>query len=272
MEISRITEKNEEYFEHVLNGTAAKASANMLRIGVVDDEGRAVGALSAYADAEFIDITSIYVLEEYRKKGFGKALIDTLTELAGDDYTSIMVFVYEDEDTERFLEEAGFEFFDSTELHFIRLGEVLRSEKCRRLLLNNDTDELMNISGLDSTQKKVFTNFLKENNMPERGGYDPYWSTIRFEGNEVADLMLVEPVEYGVNMIWQHLDKKDVKKITLHMTELIRKMEEEAEFSPLARLNFASDNTRFLEVLAQLTGSTAHINPAGKYKRGIKLL
>ncbi len=272
MDITRITGNNEACFAHVLNGTAVTATENMLRIGAVDDEGNGVAALSAYFDAQFIEVTSLYVQEKYRRQGYGRALMETLVSLAEDDYTSVTVYVYDDEGAEEFLKGMGFELFDATELHYIRLGEVLRSAYCRRLLLDNDTEEIKNISDLDENEIKILLGFFKKNHIPLKGGFDPHWSTIRFDGTEVADIYLVEPMNGDVNMILQSFDKKNPQKITMHMTELIRKMEEEAEFGPLARFNFASDNTKFLEALGRSMGSTAYINSAGKYKKAIRLL
>ena len=44
MEITRITEKNEAAFEHVLNDTSQKAYPNMVRIGATDDDKNGVAA------------------------------------------------------------------------------------------------------------------------------------------------------------------------------------------------------------------------------------
>ncbi|MBR4515636.1 MAG: GNAT family N-acetyltransferase [Lachnospiraceae bacterium] len=272
MEITRITEKNEAAFEHVLNDTSQKAYPNMVRIGAVDDDKNGVAALSALIDADFIEITSLYVQPKYRKQGYGKALIDTLCEMAKGDYTAITAYVLNDDETEEFLEEMGFDLFDSTEFYYVRLGALLRAEKCRRALLDNDTDEIKNISELDAKEQKIFSLFLSENDMPVQGGYNPEWSTVRFDGNEVADLVLAECMQNDVMIIWQSFDRKNPKRIADHMTKLISLIEFQDNMGNDTRISFTAYNEKFLEVLSILTGNPAHVSFGGRFRKGIKLL
>ena len=100
----------------------------LVRIGVMDD-GVACGAASFLAEETTAQLVSVYVTEQYRRKGAATALFDTFTELAEKkNITALSVSCAKDsEGLSAFLDAMGFQMFDSSTAYGFTFADVAES-------------------------------------------------------------------------------------------------------------------------------------------------
>lgn len=274
MQITRITEVNEEFFQPFLPDAADYERPELLRLGAVTDDNEVAGALAAVIDFEVIEIMSIYVLPEYRRQGYGRELVNTvisLAEQAEGSYSAISASFAEDLTVRAFWAALGFDIFGDMSMYQIRFGEIMRSEKCRKILLKGDTKGVRQISSLDDTEKRILDNYLTERSMPVTGYYDPDWSTVVFTEGEISSAMLIKPSMGRINVLWFGMDSKDIKEPLKHMATYIRKIEADPSYDGTTPIVFPADNDSLLDVVETFTGSKSHITMTESYSQAIKL-
>ena len=139
MELTGIAAGNYECFEPVLFDDGTQ---DVLRIGAVDKDS-IVGAASFRMDEKIGFITSLYVLEKERGKGYGKRLLEALEDLAKEEGAIgvEMDFALEGGEALRsFLEAQGY-------------GSMDQEKICRM-----DTQELLNCPYVQKVQKALKKN------------------------------------------------------------------------------------------------------------------
>ncbi len=118
MQVGQITRDNLTYFEGFLltDVLEPRTRRRTLLLGLVDD-GVACGAIAASMFASDLNITSLYVSPDYRRKGGGRLLIDTLCNVMEGKYDYLTVdFTLVEKDMQTlvpFLEQLDFEEADS---------------------------------------------------------------------------------------------------------------------------------------------------------------
>ena len=93
VELGAITNKNYRIFSSLLlpeMAEAIKYNEMVIAYGVVEDDV-AVGAVAGTFSEEFFQIQSLYVAPEYRRKGYGTALMNELAELFASEYLPIEI-------------------------------------------------------------------------------------------------------------------------------------------------------------------------------------
>lgn len=115
MEVLYLTRKNYKAFESLLlpkMASALETGKRVIACGAVE-KGVAVGALAGVFEEEHFLIDSFYVAPEYRRKGCGKLLLDTLSSLLSEEMIpmeiSFTVTQPEHEELVAFLEKEEFE-------------------------------------------------------------------------------------------------------------------------------------------------------------------
>lgn len=275
MQITRITMNNEEYFTPFLPDTADYDQPNLLRLGVVTDDGEAAGAIAAFIDESIIEFISIYIQKEHRRAGYGRALVDALIDLAAeseDEYTAICAYFPDKPAFSEFFEKTGFDIFYDSSMYQIRLGEVIRSERCRKLLLKNNAKGIRNVSSLSEAETRLFTNFLLENNVPPMGYYDPDWSSVLFDDGRVSSVMLRRATPDKVEVLWFGTEKNDSGDSAKHIIDFIQKMEDSEIYDNSTPIVFLGDDTKLIESLDYLMGGSIHIGVVEKYHQALMLL
>ncbi len=274
MVVTSITEKNEEYFRPFLNDMAKHSSPAMLRLGITDDDGNVAGAIGAMVDHSSIEIESLYVLEDFRRQGYGSRLVLELEELAlnSGEYSSLSVSMFDDDGMEEFFESLGFDIFDGIVMYYVMLGEVFRSEKLRQYLLKSDIEGIYAISDLGSAEKKKLYRYLTMIGMPLRGYYDPEWSTVTVGDGEINGVMLAVPCDDEIKVIAQSMDSAHYKKAISQLKVLAHKIELDERYDSSSRITFASNDDRFIEIVMAHIGRFIHKDSHEQGIRAIKLL
>lgn len=115
MQITRITEENASYFlaQEAMKDAFSETS---LPLGIMSDEGEAVGYLIAKGSGTGLSLERIYTAPSFRRQGYALRLLETLADLAWESsipYISSIIFLTDEEATGdpalNLLKKAGFE-------------------------------------------------------------------------------------------------------------------------------------------------------------------
>ncbi len=274
MQITRITRKNEEYFRPFLADVSDYERPNLLRLGAVTDKEEVAGAVSAIVDEDMLEIESVYVGESARRKGYGRALITALFDLSEKTqgtYRAVAANFPENTAVRAFFEDLGFDIFDGMSLIRMRFGEIMRLDRCRKLLIRNDTKGIRSIASLDESETRLLNNFFADKSIPSRGYFDPEWSTVCMNQNTIGSVMLIMPAADKVEILWFGMDSRDVTEPLKHMTSYLKKVENSPLYGGTTSVVFPDDNEKVIEAITNLSDGRLHVERYKKFFRAIKL-
>ncbi len=293
MKITNITNINEKAFQPFLFGTAKHASDQLLRIGITDEDHHVAGAAAAEACGAQLEMKSFYVVPECRRQGYGSALVKTIQTLADPEhYESLSVFCEGNPETVSFLEAMGFDVFEDVPQYCIPMEKLRHSPSFQRLItgrmpgmgqgeiagkvsakmLGKTTKGIVEISALDRVQKGLLHKYLEGSQLPEGEWYDPDWSTVGFNQNQVDSVMFNTPVEKGISVIWLHVkDARDPSAFLSHIRVLVMRMKQVYQDEEGTNLYFVAENQKFLSQLSNLIGRR-NMKQVARMIRGVYLM
>lgn len=273
MIITRINKENEIYFLPMLHEQAQIDRPDVLRIGVTDDDKKPVGAVAAFIDHKEIGILSLYVFPDRRQQGFGGSLIDSLVYIAGlSGYESLSVYAENSDENEAILGSLGFELFESPGAYHGKLGEILRSEKLKKYLLEKKSKGIRTIASLDIPEKKMLGRFLMENRILSGAAYDMEYSTVCLNEKTVTSVMLSHILPDGMELTCMAEDGTDLREAFKHFSGLVQRMTEDKDFDGSAELRFMPVDKVFSEILASLEKNTGRIRKDRSQIHGVRML
>ncbi|MCR5099231.1 MAG: GNAT family N-acetyltransferase [Lachnospiraceae bacterium] len=131
MEFTGIGERNYQSFSNLLPGVGL--SRDKMYIGAIEDN-TAVGAGEFSSDGDLLVLDSIFVIDNYRRRGIASAMlceISTFAESAGAggiwaDYPS-------DEGTDAFLKDCGFVTMEDCVFYQVPIRDILESEASQEI-------------------------------------------------------------------------------------------------------------------------------------------
>ena len=140
MEIGRIEQSNISIFRSLLLPEAAAAveHGEPLTVLGVTEGATACGAAAAWLHGDALEVRSLYVAPDYRRRGAGRLLVDTLLGLAAGEAEMMNVSYTatrpEHDELPPFLTALGFEKQEAREgIYGITVGELAQSGFFRRL-------------------------------------------------------------------------------------------------------------------------------------------
>ncbi len=130
MQLTKIVSENLAAFEPILGGV--RINPEQLGVGAVED-GKAVGAavFSALNDTLIVDY--IFVVEEYRQKGIGRALVENTNEVLGTE-SIFAAFIDDREDLLIFFNRLGFILAPDTYCYKLPVKEFLELDTIKKLI------------------------------------------------------------------------------------------------------------------------------------------
>lgn len=267
MQLTRITKENEKSFIPFFKENAPNAFSDLIRIGVTDDGEQVAGAMSAKVANGIIDITSLYVASAFRRKGFGKALVDALEDIVKDlEYDTLGAFFLESQDADSFYKTMGFNLFAYREQYYFTLGELVRSRIYQRYIKDRSIKNVIRISSLQPDEKRGLDAELAYLD------YDPEWSTACFDGDKCSSLLLAVRDKESVSIIWLESKSDDVKMLLKHLGALVKKAASEFADSVDVRFRLTFNDERLPGKVEALLGGNGHLHSEGRLINAVKLL
>ncbi|MBO4899596.1 MAG: GNAT family N-acetyltransferase [Lachnospiraceae bacterium] len=274
MRLTVINDQNEDSFLPLMTYYEADGIAeDCLRIGVVDSGGYAAGALVARIDKKIIDIVSLYVVQGSRRRGYAKAMLQALIDLARpDEQTFISVRFSEDNELYAFFEAMGFELVYDMPLEYVSLRYVYRSGIFRRNVIRAGDSDIIKVDKLDNFQANTLVRYLKKNSLTGGGSFNPKLSTICIRGEEISSIMLAERAEADISILWMDFAPGHQKELLRHLNLLVQFMQADPAFNEESRIYFAPENRRFTDTLVRLSIGENIVRKDTDYFFGVKLL
>lgn len=273
MIITRINKQNEEYFIPMLHEQARNDRPDFLRIGVTDDDQRPAGALSAIVGSREVLMMSVYVDPDFRKQGYGRALVDSLINLADTSgCETVSVYAKNSDGTEDFLRALGFELFEAVGTCNIRICDLLKSEKLEKYLLGRIPGNIRNISSLDIEEIRHFRSFLSENRIYAGTDYDTDCSTVYLKDDKITSAALTVEFPGGLEVTCAAERGVNEKEAFAHLAALVQCKLREQDYDLASELRLVSADWAFEEVFGSLEIDTGYIPDRGAMIHGIRML
>jgi len=274
MKITRIEKQNEAYFLPFLHEAAREDRPGLLRIGAVLEDGTVVGAAAAVIDPAAMEMLSVYVLPEYRRKGFGTEMMDALSGVASEaGIASVSVELKFDVEIMAFLRIVGFSFFYDYELCSVPIGIILRSQKFKNAAKQFASPNTRALSKATAGERKMIHHYLAARNLPVEDGFEKEYSVFTAVGeNRVLGITLMERREDGMEFLWQSFEDADPKEGMDHLVTIVNLLDRSAEYDGAAKLYFSSEEERLPKLFSYFTGNESYTRREGIYMRGVRLL
>ena len=192
MELTRIGNQNWNIFSSVVYDAYAQNAPEVLRIGAIED-GKVCGAISisffTSEDQAFID--AIYVVPEFRRRGFGTALIEEAKRLASAQVHCLEAEFYGDsEELKNLFEKAGFACIPGEPIFDFDVKKLLSNRQyaqyCKKKLSGIATYDFTNMT---QTQKNRVFELLgkngERNTETNTEGFAPDLSIVIYRGDDM---------------------------------------------------------------------------------------
>ncbi|HAV01440.1 MAG TPA: hypothetical protein DCW47_09665 [Lachnospiraceae bacterium] len=275
MQLTRITKDNEKYFLPLFPKTAAKASEDLIRIGLVSDEGSVAGGLSARIYEGFIDILSLYIVPAFRREGLGRRLVDFMAELAKNNGYDALTCEYPKEElSDDFSRAMGFEQFEGRTRYSFTMGEFLRSPLYKRLVREKKDTHVPAVSSLTLEEKKIF--------LRHTGArlYDPDWSTACIVNGKCMSCLLAvhevylqdEREQNSIGILLMESSQGKAMDFLKHIQALWRKSLKEFGEDKDVVFRMTFENEKIIHNMFELLGRKTHLHREGSYVRAVRLL
>ncbi len=276
MHLTGIDNKNEKAFFSLLPMGALKASDKLIRIGVLTDEKAVAGALSARIYDGFFDILSLFIMPSERRRGYGRALFETIEKTAMDHKKEALTAEFlSDEASVGFAKAMDFELFKGRQQYYFTLGELLRSPLYKRLIRDKDDRHAPFVSTLSEDDKKVLAHRVGD------VFYDPAWSTACIKDGEYLSCMLADH-EYDISSDGKRHDSVSViflneaeggpMDVLHHLRSFAKKAVDKfgEDSDVIFRMTF--ENDKITRNVFELMGRKTHLHYEGRYMRAVKLI
>ena len=267
MTITRITKENELRFNYLFPKESQGTEPNLIRIGVINDEGKGVGTLSARVDGNIVTIISVFVLADYRRQGYGRALFEWLQNtLLDQDIDFFETEFFSDTPSEAFAEAMGFDLFETRPLYSFSLGEVFRSPLYKKHIAGKPVKKIKAVSDLSIRERKIF-----EMQMGKRG-YDPDWTTAGITDGQCTSSLLVTRWGSQVSLVMINSTSPDVREVLYHIRAVIFKTMKEYPDRRDIEFRLTILDPKRVKNLAGLLGGQGHVHKAGYFRHAVKML
>ncbi len=250
----------------MITDRSVEDSDKTVRLGVLDDEDKVAGALTAVEYGKAMDITSLYIMPQYRRKGYAKALLDVLYgNIKGLGYEAITGEFFYEEEAAAFCSRCGFDMFKGRPQHFFTLKEFLRSPLYNKLIKDSEIKGISYVKDLSQRKRRVLDKYL---------GFDDYdtdWSTANVRAGVVKSYMLVKKRARNVNVLQLYSIGDDSMEFLQHIRALtFKSLETFGEKDATIRMSFERD--KIIENFRRLLGGKEHLHLEGQYMRAVRLI
>ena len=266
MKIISISKKEEAAFLPLFSEFPGAEGEDTIKLGALSDELEVAGILAAQILGYGAQITALYVLPEFRRKGYGKALLDKLTALIHVEYIDAVQadFLYSD-DAAGFFADEGFDLFYTGEQFCFTMGDLRRSKMYKKYLKGKTVKSVVCVSSLPP---RAWERLYKE---ADSAGYDPDYSSVSIEDGKVTscvfafldgkDLSITKFAVYSANYML----------LVYQLRQLARRVEELHPGEDDIRVRMCFEDLDLAEGFIQLLGGRGHVESEGKVVSAIRL-
>ncbi len=251
MEIVAVTKENQADFNDILSEPIDNPIGQRFSVGLTDD-GKVVGAAVMDDSGYNIEVEYLYILPEFRRKGYAGAFITELI-LAGAKRGGLFVtaeFPQDREGVEELFLSLGFIVTGRGNIYYFPQKGMIGNKTAKDILFKNIKGTVRPVSSLrgrDLNSLKEYISSLGYNgDVVTKSGFNPYLSSCVF--NEKGDLLsFMLCSEYGNDIIVELLSVRGKNSTVQLLTfrflfERLSEREEKGKLSEDGRVVFLPRN------------------------------
>ncbi len=199
MELTSVGEKNLEYFLPFLGD---EVSPEWQVIGAVEDDA-AIGAAAFELRDNMAIMKSIFVDEDYRRRGVASELLDAAKRAYSDvGIWNFLAYYDENEELTAFLNSEGFACAQSDPVYTYPILKALVSKKIGRILETGTDKNTFAYKDLLPEMKRKVPTFLEQrdisSSMIDRGSFDEELSFVYVKDGNIKGVLLARGAEPNV--------------------------------------------------------------------------
>ena len=266
MKIIRINKEYESAFRPFFSEFPGTEEEGTIKLGALSDQTEAAGILAASNLERIAHITALYVLPDFRRKGYGEALLHELSSLAnahGAD--SIQAdFLYSDDASEFFANE-GFDLFYTGEQYYFTMGDFRRSRLYKKYLKDGEVKSVVPVSSLSHI---LWRSLYKE---AENRGYDPDYSSVSIKDGKLTSCMFALLDGKDLSITWFVVYSTNFLLLLYHLRQLTRRVEETHPGEDDIRIRMCFEDMDLAAKVIRFLGGKGHVRSEGKIVSAIRL-
>ncbi len=266
MELTSIGESNFEAFSFLMPGIGL--TDDELFVGAIEDE-QAVGAAVLSGDSELVTVEYIYVLQNYRNKGIGSALLTESAKAMEAKHISAS-FSDEENTLTDFFGYNGFLMSDDAESYSIQIKTFMESAAVKKMLGSKKSLSLKSVSELRNPEKQLLFKKLEEERAESiilDAEFCPQLSFVTFSADfkEITSYILCEKMDDIITIMFLRNYSGNVAEIMSLFSALAQEGSSQKYAS--CEICFVTQNESVTELMKKLVGE---IKPLSKYVYAIK--
>ncbi|SCY59193.1 hypothetical protein SAMN02910292_02152 [Lachnospiraceae bacterium XBB2008] len=181
MQLTRIEEKNREYFTHICPETLLD-NEDIVKFGVINDDGYAAGVCAVGIQENMAVIHWLMTDESFREQGVASFLIGQVEELIKDmGLTGIEIrFKSTDEDLDAFLADHEFMVGVDSQVYSVPIEDIVYSREMDLILETEDESSLVHRFPYDDAEKNKLIEYICREYELDKCIFDGISSTYSF--------------------------------------------------------------------------------------------
>ena len=237
-----------------------------IRLGALSDKNEVAGILAATGLEFSAHITALYVLPDFRRKGYGKALLDEFVFQAHLKGTEAFQadFLYSD-DAAGFFANEGFDLFYTGEQYYLTWGDLRKSRVYKRYLKDGKIKSVVPISSLPP---RVWEHLYKE---AADTGYDPDYSFVSIKDGKLTSCLfaLLDGKDLSITMLAVYSANHTL--LLYQLRQLVRRLEEQHPGEDDIRVRMCFEDLDLANDVIRFLGGKGHVRSEGKLVSAIRL-
>lgn len=272
MNITYIDKTNIDAFEGLMPESDfenIKKDSNYYALGMVDDEQGyiAIAAICGTLNADSFNITSLFVVNEYRRQGIAETLLYALTAKCAD---AEIYFIYCDfpfnemPELHAFFTEMGFDEEPLVECRAaITIGQAKQLNHLQFNKVSAAHDKVMSFSSISPQIIKAFSGKMYKAGNVYLGDYlaekavDPELSLVYMNGDVIESMVVANRLEDEIVIHWAYADSRHPALLLITLREFFRRIAEQFDDDTLVTTATVTDIS--VKLMQAITGGQAEI-------------
>ena len=266
MKIFRINPKHEAPFHPLFSEFPGTDEDDVVKFAAINDDLKVCGVMACYISGFEIHVIALYVLPEFRRQGYGKALLNEAEFLAKAQEAEATQadFVYIDEACD-FYASCGFDVFYTGEQYYLTLGDLKRSRLYKRYLKDGKVKAVAPVSTLPSRVKELLD---KEANDRD---YDPDYSSVSIKDGKLTSCLFALVEGNEICITWFAVYSSNYLLLLYQLRQLVRTVEEKNPDNNDIRVRMCFEDSDIVNDVMAFLGGRGHMRLEDRIVSAIKL-
>ena len=266
MKIFRINPKHEAPFHPLFLEFPGTDEDDVVKFAAINDDLKVCGVMACYVSGFEIHVIALYVLPEFRRQGYGKALLKEAQFLAKAQEAAATQadFIYSDTACD-FYADCGFDIFYTGEQYYLTMGDLKRSRLYKRYLKDGKVKAVAPVSSLPPSVKGLLD---KEAN--DRG-YDPDYSSVSIKDGKLTSCLFALVDGNEICITWFAVYSTNYLLLVYQLRQLVHTGEKLNPENDDLRIRMCFEDTDIVSDVMDFLGGRGHMRQEARIVSAIRL-